>query len=848
MDCKFTEVSRSVIESAVRIARSQMNTTVEPIHLFSALLVSAANPLEKVLSAEQIVALRREAERILNQLGRIDKPTDPQLSRDTATVLQMAATYGDPVGSHHLLLALLKSQAVNQLVERILGSGAAHEIEAQVRKQMENGAGDRMKSFAVEMVEEARKNKYDPVIGREAEIRQVVEILAKKSKSNAILVGKPGVGKTAIVKGIARMIAAGELAPMEGWRIYSVDVGGLVAGTSHRGEFEERLKGLVAEASQDPRVVLFIDEIHIVLGAGKGEGSLDAANILKPGLADGSLKVIGATTYDEFRKYVTRDPAFERRFARVDVREPSVEDTVTVLRGLRERLETHHGVRISDRALVYAATMGPRYVPGRRLPDLALDLIDAACASAIISLNIEPAEIATLRGRVWGMELEKTSLEMDLKRANEQAGAEENTAPQTVQNETGRLKLALDDLERRLTQQRAELDARIAEHGRERASLSELRDLKQKLEDARLQMEQARRDNNRYLVWDLQTNIIPVYESRISSFKECSVLITPEHVASIISRWTGIPVSRLSGRESATLRSMPDRIKERIFGQDAAVNLVSSDILSARLGLSRPDAPLASFLFVGPTGVGKTELAKSLAVELTGTVNNLLVLDMSDYAGEIALNKLIGAPAGYVGYDDGGSLTEPVKEMPHTVVLFDELDLAHQSVINVLYQLLDEGRVTDGRGVRVSFTNTVIIMTTNLGCETKDNNELEMKLINRFGQALINRIDNVVRFNNLERNTLLSILNCEIKQLNERLTERNVSIKLSRQAANKIIDEADGSRFGARIVKRIVKSAITREITKMILEWDGTEPKEVECVLPSEGMGMQSGEFSYIVK
>lgn len=859
---KFTDRAREAIENAIQLSQTGLNTTVEPEHLLKAILESKS-VLNQLLHPQQLEQLSAVVSLAISQMARTASPVQAQMSQSLHRIITAApglsvykSTGSEYVAVHHLLLSLLGHRTVAVLFEKAFADPTvsalcqAIEEDAKGKKMTSAGADDpedKMSKFATEMVEQARRNKYDPVIGRDSEIRQVIEVLAKKSKSNVILVGKPGVGKTAIVRGIAQLIAHGSLEPMRNYKIYSVDVGAMVAGACHRGDFEERLKGLVAEAESSKQVVLFIDEIHIVLGAGKTDGSLDAANILKPGLADGSLRVIGATTYDEYRKYVCRDPAFERRFTRVDVREPSVEDTITLMRGLRERLEMHHGVKISDKALVYASSMGKRYIANRRLPDLAIDLVDAACAASIISLNTEPAEIAEIRSRIWRLELEKTSVEMDMQReaagtAKEAAGAEKEA--DVLKKE--RLAQTLQELHK-------ELAAKEEEYNQERSHLLQAKEMKKKLEDARNRMEQAKRDNNKYLVWDLQTNIIPVYEKQLSECNNKVEVIGPQHIAAIISRWSGIPVQRISLRESDRLLSMGERIKKFVYGQDRAVDTVVDSILANRAGLSRDNKPIGSFLFIGPTGVGKTELAKTICTELNGTCESMVVLDMSDYANEISLTKLIGAPAGYVGCEEGGALTEPVKERPYNVVLLDEVDLAHQSVLNVLYQLLDEGRVTDGRGVRVSFRNTVVIMTTNLGqehisCEGADRAAIEQRIIARFGQPLINRIDNVVIFNHLDRASLRKIIEFEIDELNSRMAERNAGLTVSDEVLDYAVDQACGSAYGARVLKRFVKDNFVGVLTRLILSRSGDAPLNVSCFMNSEGReGLVSGNYTFVV-
>lgn len=833
---KYTDRARDALERAIEIAQSNMNTVVEPEHLLLAILEDKSI-MNRIIPSEEIIQVKTKLNSKIAGFGRTTTSSQPQVSYPLGSVLKKAeASAIDFVSVPLLVLSLLDLSKISEVFKD------PNQIKTAITQEMSGNKfnspnsddpEDKMSKFAVEVVELARQNKLDPVMGRDDEIRQIIEVLSKKTKSNAIMVGKPGVGKTAIINGIAQLIAKGECKVLEGFKIYNVDVGAMVAGASHRGDFEERLKGLVKEAESSKKVILFIDEIHIVLGAGKAEGSLDAANILKPGLADGSLKVIGATTYDEYRMYVSKDPAFERRFVRVNIKEPSVEDTITILRGLRERLEAHHGVKIADKALVYAASTGKKYIPNRRLPDLAIDLIDTACTSAIINLNSEPIEIQQLKNKIWSFELEKTSIEVDLKRD-----------PSVIDS--------LRAVEKKIEDVKAELSPIEDAYNQEKSYLVEARNLRKKLEEAKNEVEKAKRENDRYKVYDLQTNIIPVYEKQLEQLANVEV-ITPQHVAEILSRLSGVPVSRLTTKESEKLINMSDKIKKRIFGQNEAVNTVVDSILASKVGLSRDNKPLASFLFLGPTGVGKTELSKAICEELNDTCENMVVLDMSDYVSEMSINKLIGAPAGYVGCEEGGTLTEPIKEMPYNVVLLDEVDLAHQSNLNVLYQLLDEGRITDGRGVKVSFRNTVVVMTSNLGQQYISSNYIDKKkieelAISRFGQPLVNRIDNIVIFNHLSEDAMCEIFKKDIEELNRKLHDKNMKFKVSEAVMSHAVMTCTNSNFGARIIKRYVKDNFINAITRIILSRKNDNPIEVSCFLDEEGVdGIEYGNYTYVI-
>ncbi|ELA42659.1 uncharacterized protein VICG_00411 [Vittaforma corneae ATCC 50505] len=833
---KYTERAREALERAIEIAQSNMNTVVEPEHLLLAILEDKSI-MNRVISSEEIIQIKTKLNSKIAGFGRITTSSQPQMSYPLGSVLRKAETSAiDFVSVPLLALNLLGLSRIAELFKdpnRIITAITQEMSDNKFNSLNSDDPEDKMSKFAVEIVELARQNKLDPVVGRDDEIRQIIEVLSKKTKSNAIMVGKPGVGKTAIINGIAQLIAKGECKVLEGFKIYNVDVGAMVAGASHRGDFEERLKGLVKEAESSRKVILFIDEIHIVLGAGKAEGSLDAANILKPRLADGSLKVIGATTYDEYRMYVSKDPAFERRFVKINVKEPSIEDTITILRGLRERLEAHHGVKISDKALVYAASIGKKYIPNRRLPDLAIDLIDTACSSAIINLNSEPIEIQQLRNKIWSLELEKTSIEVDLKRD-----------PTVIDS--------LKTVEKRIEDVKAELNPIEDAYNQEKSYLVEAKNIRKKLEEAKNEIEKAKRENNRYKVYDLQTNVIPTYERQLEQLANVEVIM-PQHVAEVLSRLSGIPMSRLTTKESEKLINMSDKIKKRIFGQNEAIDMVVNSILASKVGLSRDNKPLASFLFLGPTGVGKTELSKTICEELNDTCENMVVLDMSDYVSEMSINKLIGAPAGYVGCEEGGTLTEPIKEMPYNVVLLDEVDLAHQSNLNVLYQLLDEGRVTDGRGVKVSFRNTVIVMTSNLGQQYISSNHIDKKkieelIIARFGQPLINRIDNIVIFNHLSEDAMCEIFKKDIEELNKKLHDKNMKFKVSEAVMGHAVMTCTNSNFGARIIKRYIKDNFINAITRIILSRKNDSPIEVSCFLNEEGVdGIEHGNYTYVI-
>ncbi|WUR02208.1 chaperone protein CLPB [Vairimorpha necatrix] len=823
---KFTNKARELIEETIAKAQLNKNTQLEPEHLLNVLLENSNSILRKVLSKEETNIWTDKIINKINTFGKAGQPVEPQMSYKLSQVFK---TNDEFVSVDSILINILNLDHIKSYLSN------TEEIIKKIKnfrgdKKMDNVNADDteniMSKFAVDMVDQARQNIFDPVIGREQEIREIIEILCKKTKSNAIMVGKPGVGKTAIVNGIAQRIANGEAPGLKNAKIYNVDVGGMVAGACHRGDFEQRLKDLIKEAESTPGVILFIDEIHIVLGAGKtSDSAMDAANMLKPGLANGSIKCIGATTEDE-------------RFVQVPVREPSIEDSITMLRGIRERMELHHGVKISDNALVYAAKSSKQYIPNRRLPDIAIDLIDSACASAVISLESQPKEILEAKNKIWSLELEKTSLEMDLK----------NTQDKEI------IYKKLEEVQKKIEGIKESMIPLEENYLNEKKDIIQAKELRKKLEDTKLKLIQAERDRQSYLAYDLKTNVIPVLEEEIKKLTGVEIIET-HHIAEKISNWTGIPVKRLTMKENERLLEMSTRIKKRIFGQDEAVNAIVSSILQSRVGLARKDKPIGAFLLLGPSGVGKTELAKAVASELFDDEKNMVVLDMSDYGNELSVTKLIGASAGYVGYNEGGTLTEPIRRKPYNVILLDEVDLAHQSVLNVLYQLLDEGRITDGKGVVVDYRNCVIIMTSNLGQHVimnspsigeKERSELEGIVLQRFGPPFVNRIDNVIYFNQLDFNCLSKILEYQINELNLRLEEKNMKFVISQAVAEEIVVKAHSSVYGARLMKRLVQTHFISALTQILLKRTDNSILFVKCYGTYENqVGEQIGEYVY---
>jgi len=680
---------------------------------------------------------------------------------------------------------------------------------------------DALNKYGHNMIADAASGKLDPVIGRDDEIRRVVRVLARRTKNNPILIGEPGVGKTAIVEGLAQRIVRGDIPESLNCQLFSLDMGALVAGAKYRGEFEERLKAVLKEVEDsNGQIIMFIDEIHLVLGAGKTEGAMDAANLLKPMLARGTLRCIGATTLNEYRKHVEKDAAFERRFQPVHVGEPSVADTISILRGLKERYETHHGVRIADGALVVAATLANRYITNRFLPDKAIDLVDEACANARVQLDSQPEAIDNLERRRLQLEVEATALE---KEKDEQSKAR----VKKVKEEISRIDDELKPLQMRFEE--------------EKGRLMEVRSLAKKLDELRVKKEDAERRKDLAMVADLQYYAIPEVEKRVKELQQqqqqdtqsnrmLSELVGPEQIMEVVSRWTGIPLSKLNQSQKERLLSLTTYLKSKVVGQDEAVEAVAEAILRSRAGLSREHQPYGSFLFLGPTGVGKTELAKQLAGELFDDPQHIVRIDMSEYMEQHSVSRLIGAPPGYVGYEEGGQLTEAIRRRPYNVVLLDEVEKAHQQVLNVLLQLLDDGRLTDGQGRTVDFSNTVIIMTSNIGAEyilrgvTPDGTlapEAKKKALEMVRKTmrpeLLNRLDDIVVFNPLSKSNLKTIVSAQLADVAKRLEARDISLELTDAAADYVLRQAYDPLYGARPLRRYLEKHVVTELSRMLI-------------------------------
>ncbi len=834
---KFTEKSLSAIAVSEQTAREYGNPEIKQEHLLYALLVQDNGLIPEVLKSVNVnaQAMAADVKKQIEKFAKVRGQSAAYVSQELSAALDEAERQADSmsddyVSVEHLTLGIIvkASDSVSALLsdysvtkDSFLNALVGVRGNQRVSNQTPEETYNALKKYGSNLTELAKLNKLDPVIGRDDEIRNVIRILSRKTKNNPVLIGEAGVGKTAIAEGLAIRIFKGDVpASLKNREIFSLDMGSLVAGAKFRGEFEERLKAVLTEIKRsEGRIILFIDELHLIVGAGKTDGAMDAGNILKPLLARGELHCIGATTLDEYRKYIEKDPALERRFQPVQIAEPTVEDTVTILRGIRERYEVYHGVKIADSALVAAATLSNRYITDRFLPDKAIDLVDEACASIKTEIDSMPTEMDEINRKIISLQIEEVSLK----------------------NETEDLSRArLSKVQKELSDFRARYDAMNAKWQNEKNAISQINVLKENLEKAKADAERAKKEYDLNKAAELQYGIIPQLEKQIKEqekvyeqSKTDNLLrnkVTEEEISKIVSRWTGIPVSKLGQSEREKLLRLPEILHKRVVGQDEAVNVVADAILRSRAGIADPNRPVGSFLFLGPTGVGKTELSKALAESLFDDERNMVRIDMSEYMEKFSVSRLIGAPPGYVGYDEGGELTEAVRRKPYSVVLFDEIEKAHPDVFNILLQILDDGRVTDSQGRTVDFKNTIIIMTSNLGANiildgiNADGriSEQAAQEVNRllratFRPELLNRIDEIITFNPLSKNDVMRIVDLMLASVTKRLADKRLKLEVTSRAKDYIVDVGYDVSFGARPLKRFIQHNVETAIAKSIL-------------------------------
>ena len=833
----YTQKSIEAVQAAQTIARTRRNPQIEQLHLLSALLNQEEGLAPQLLKKTGVVveslraAVDQELSRMPSVSGEQQLYLAPALDETfTAAENQAAAMHDDYVSVEHLLLGLLDTArgSVKSILDtyRISRENALQALQAirgsqRVTTDNPEGTYEALGKYGTDLVRRAREQKLDPVIGRDEEIRNVIRILSRKTKNNPCLIGEPGVGKTAIAEGLAQRIVRRDVPKsLLDKQIFSLDMGALVAGAKYRGEFEERLKAVLTEVREsEGRIILFIDELHTIVGAGKTDGAMDAGNLLKPMLARGELHCIGATTLDEYRKYIEKDPALERRFQSVLVSEPTVEDTIAILRGLKERYEVFHGVRISDPAIIAAATLSDRYITDRFLPDKAIDLVDEACAQIRTEMDSCPAELDTISRRIIQLEIEEAALKKE---------------------EDPRSQARLADLQKELAELRESHNAKKAQWENEKDSITHIQQLREKLEDLNRQIEAAERQYDLEKAAELKYGRRPALEKELEALeakaaqvREHSLLrdrVTDEEIARIVERWTGIPVSRLVQGEREKLLKLDETLHQRVIGQDEAVTAVTEAIQRSRAGIADPNRPIGSFLFLGPTGVGKTELAKTLASALFDDESNMVRIDMSEYMEKFAVSRLIGAPPGYVGYEEGGQLTEAVRRRPYSVILFDEVEKAHPDVFNLLLQVLDDGRITDSQGRVVDFKNTIIILTSNLGSEyllggidsegriRDDVKEAVNQLLRRsFRPEFLNRLDEIVFYKPLTRSDIGRIIDLQIRDLNRRLEPQQLRLEVTEAAKDLITAESYDPSYGARPLRRYVRHTIETILSKRLL-------------------------------
>ena len=843
---QMTQKTREALQAAQRIAVEYSNNAVEQEHLLAALAQQqdglipqmlqtlgvdanafAQAALQKVEALPRVTGSGRDPEKIY-----ISSDLDRALNAAEQQAKQMKDEY---ISVEHVFLGILQrpGKAANEIfkmfgitTEKFMQQLSAVRGNQRVTSDNPEDTYNALKKYGQDLVEMARANKLDPVIGRDSEIRNVIRILSRKRKNNPVLIGEAGVGKTAIAEGLAQRIVRGDVPEnLKDRTVFSLDMGALVAGAKYRGEFEERLKSVLNEVKKsEGKIILFIDELHTIVGAGKTDGAMDAGNLLKPMLARGELHCIGATTLDEYREYIEKDPALERRFQPVMVNEPTVEDTISILRGLKERYEVYHGVKIQDAALIAAATLSDRYITDRFLPDKAIDLVDEACAMVKTELDSMPAELDEMNHRITQLQIEEASLKKET-------------------DELSRQRLAT--LEKEMAELRDSFNSKKAQWENEKNAVNKVQSLRAEVESTKAEIEKATRTGDYAKAGELQYGKLPTLQKQLEeeekiaeAKKESSLLrdrVTDDEIARIVARWTGIPVSKLVEGEREKLLRLPDTLHQRVIGQDEAVQKVADAILRSRAGIANPNRPIGSFLFLGPTGVGKTELAKALAQALFDDEKNMVRIDMTEYMEKFSVSRLIGAPPGYVGYEEGGQLTEAVRRHPYSVVLFDEVEKAHPDVFNILLQVLDDGRITDSQGRTVDFKNTVIILTSNLGSDLiledleknramgknelsgEAKNAIDQLLKRQFRPEFLNRLDDIVYYKSLTKQEIGSIVDLMLADLRRRLADKQLELVVTDAAKNAIIDGGYDPIYGARPLKRYIQAHVETMIAKEII-------------------------------
>lgn len=837
----YTQKVVEVINSASNIAKTHSNPSVDVPHLMRAIFDVEGSMLVKILTRLNIEPrlVSQTIDGFINQISQTSSSEDPYYSTDLKNILYKGTEYQKQMGDdylsiEHLLLAQFDSK--NTLIKKLEEIPSYNEKEfKKIIDQLRGGQKvtsdnpeatyDVLNKYGRDLVDEVAKGHIDPVIGRDQEIRRVIQILSRKTKNNPILIGEPGVGKTAVVEGLAWRIFKGDVpSSLKDKTIFELDLGSLIAGAKYRGEFEERMKATLKEVEKsEGRIILFIDEIHMLIGAGRTDGAMDAANLLKPMLARGSLHCIGATTLDEYRKYIEKDAAFERRMQKVLIDESTVEDTITILRGIKQSYEQHHGVQITDDALIAAATLSKRYITDRHLPDKAIDLIDEACAKVRMQIDSMPDELDEVNRKLMQLEIEKVSLKND---------------------DSESAKKRIDDISKEIASYKEKKDALTLQWENEKDQIEKVKEYQVKLQQTRLALDKAMNDADYNLAAKLQNSDIPALQEKINALKEkedkdkiLDETVTEETVAGVISNWTGIPISKLTQSETSKLLHLKDFLSKRVIGQDEALELVSNAILRSRAGVNSSNRPLGSFLFLGPTGVGKTEVAKALAEQLFDSEDQIVRIDMSEYMEKFSVSRLLGAPPGYVGYDQGGQLTEAVRRKPYSIVLLDEIEKAHPDVFDVLLQVLDDGRLTDSQGKIVDFKNTILIMTSNIGSEylldgnTEENRKKVSELLKeKFKPEFLNRIDEIVMFNSLSKDVVNKIVVKFLDLLKNNLKQtKNLDFSYTEDAVNLIAKESYDPVYGARPIRRYIQKEVETPLAVKII--DGEAIKHAHLIV-----------------